>query len=65
MPISLKPGTVVQLKSGGPKMTVVGEHQIMGVPTGQVYCEWFDAKNASGTGAFAETSLKVVTDAGA
>jgi uncharacterized protein YodC (DUF2158 family) len=44
-------------------MTVVGEYQVMGVPTGQVYCEWFDPKNTAGSGAFAETSLKVTTDA--
>jgi uncharacterized protein YodC (DUF2158 family) len=33
---------------------------VMGVPTGQVYCEWFDARNVAKTGAFAESSLKIV-----
>jgi uncharacterized protein YodC (DUF2158 family) len=60
MPISFQPGNVVQLKSGGPVMTVVGEYLVMGVSTGQVYCEWFDNKNVAKTGAFAESSLKIV-----
>lgn len=44
-----KAGDVVQLKSGGPKMTVtqVGKHQIHG-PT--VWCTWFvGTKQESGT----------------
>lgn len=60
MAITLEPGTVVQLKSGGPKMTVIGEHDIMGVETGNVRCEWFDEKNKAASGSFAETSLKVI-----
>jgi uncharacterized protein YodC (DUF2158 family) len=58
--ISLQPGTVVQLKSGGPVMTVGGEFFVLDVPTGQVYCEWFDAKNVSRKGPFAESSLRIV-----
>ena len=56
MAIKFEPGEVVQLKSGGPKMTVVGEYHIMGVETGLVYCEWFENTSAR-TGQFAETSL--------
>jgi uncharacterized protein YodC (DUF2158 family) len=35
-----KPGDVVQLKSGGPSMTVAGEDEI-----GMVICEWFVGTN--------------------
>jgi uncharacterized protein YodC (DUF2158 family) len=59
MAINLKPGTVVELKSGGPKMTVVGENVLMGIETGFVRCEWFE-KSKQMSGAFAETSLKVI-----
>jgi uncharacterized protein YodC (DUF2158 family) len=37
-----KAGDVVQLASGGPKMTVVGD----GTMTGHIYCRWFDDSNA-------------------
>jgi uncharacterized protein YodC (DUF2158 family) len=56
MAIQLKPGTVVQLKSGGPKMTVVREEVRFEKPTGNVVCEWF-AGNDHKTHAFAESSL--------
>ena len=52
-----KSGDVVQLKSGGPKMTVdwVGEGT-MG--SGYVaYCEWFDEKNKVCGKAFPPASL--------
>lgn len=40
-----KPGDVVQVKSGGPSMTVAGEDIV-----GKVICEWFDGKRQmSGT----------------
>jgi uncharacterized protein YodC (DUF2158 family) len=41
---SFKPGDVVQLKSGGPTMTVetVGNHGMTGVPL--VWCSWFEGK---------------------
>lgn len=42
-------------------MTVVGENMVMGIATDQVYCEWFDNKNNAMTGAFSETSLKVIS----
>jgi uncharacterized protein YodC (DUF2158 family) len=35
-----KPGDVVQVKSGGPPMTVAGEDEI-----GMVICEWFVGTN--------------------
>ena len=37
-----KPGDIVQLKSGGPQMTVAGEDQL-----GMVICEWFVGPNAN------------------
>jgi uncharacterized protein YodC (DUF2158 family) len=60
MAIQLKAGTVVQLKSGGPKMTVVGEENIMGVSTGRVFCEWFEGSKPMSQG-FNETSLIVIS----
>lgn len=36
-------GSVVQLKSGGPRMTVVASHTISGWSTVKAWCcEWFD-----------------------
>jgi uncharacterized protein YodC (DUF2158 family) len=34
-----KPGDVVELKSGGPAMTVAGEEEF-----GELMCTWFDGK---------------------
>jgi uncharacterized protein YodC (DUF2158 family) len=34
-----KPGDIVQVKSGGPAMTVAGDDTL-----GRVICEWFDGK---------------------
>lgn len=39
---NLVSGDVVQLKSGGPKMTVKW------VQEGEAYCEWFDNKETKG-----------------
>jgi len=39
---SLNPGNTVQLKSGGPKMTV--SHLEKGTWGDTLYCEWFDGK---------------------
>ena len=40
MPNQFKAGDVVQLKSGGPKMTVTQAGDRLGKPT--VWCAWFD-----------------------
>lgn len=47
-----KPGDVVQVKSGGPPMTVAGEDQL-----GRVICEWFVGTNQK-TGTFNHPVLK-------
>lgn len=47
-----KPGDVVQVKSGGPPMTVAGEDQL-----GMVICEWFVGTNQK-TGTFNHPVLK-------
>jgi uncharacterized protein YodC (DUF2158 family) len=37
-----KIGDIVQLKSGGPKMTISLEDlKVSGTSTGKVHCEWF------------------------
>jgi uncharacterized protein YodC (DUF2158 family) len=50
---SIKEGDTVQLRSGGPIMTAVGESML----PGSWVCEWFDAKNNPKQGQFALTSL--------
>ena len=59
MPESLpfKPGDVVQLKSGGPKMTVSA---VESPPTGkvQIICEWLDADLKRLTAIFTPPVLK-------
>ena len=57
MAISLQPGSVVTLKTGGPEMTVVDE----GHEPGRVRCEWFE-RNEHMSGEFAEASLKRIDD---
>lgn len=61
MAISLQPGTIVQVRSGGPIMTVVGEHSSHGVSMG-VNCEWFDDKMQVKSAPFAETSLRELSE---
>jgi uncharacterized protein YodC (DUF2158 family) len=39
MPDSIKPGSIVQLKSGGPTMTVNWVSEELGVVS--AFCEWF------------------------
>lgn len=53
-------GSVVQLKSGGPKMTVSEVKPWNGIMT--AYCDWFEGSNSK-TNGFPVTSLKVVTEA--
>ena len=52
-------GDVVQLKSGGPPMTVteIGENN------NEVYCEWFDKKGEPQGRHFMIEALKVITAA--
>ena len=57
----IKPGSVVQLKSGGPKMTVSQVADYMG--TQSAWCEWFVQDKApwkQDKNTFALTSLKLV-----
>jgi uncharacterized protein YodC (DUF2158 family) len=53
-----KPGETVRLKSGGPLMTV----QLI-ASDGDVWCEWFDSKQAHQSKGFTPTSL-VADDGG-
>jgi uncharacterized protein YodC (DUF2158 family) len=48
-----KKGDVVQLKSGGPKMTITNPRQT----DGTVFCEWFDKDGDRQNGAFEPESL--------
>jgi len=53
----LKAGSVVQLKSGGPKMTYSGEKD----EDGQLYCQWF-VNDKLQTGYFISDMLIVLED---
>jgi uncharacterized protein YodC (DUF2158 family) len=55
-----KTGTVVQLKSGGPRMTCTGEPDPE--VEGQVHCQWFAGAKLE-TGWFPPESLMVVDGA--
>lgn len=52
----IKPGDVVKVKSGGPKMTVsqVGETSTY---VESAWCNWFDEKNKNQEGVFPLTTL--------
>lgn len=50
----MKPGAVVQLKSGGPKMT------IKWVESSDAYCEWFSGAEVRGA-KFSIAQLELVT----
>lgn len=54
----IQPGDVVQLKSGGPMMTVasVGEAHLTGEMS--VWCEWFDEKKQAQKGTFSLIAVK-------
>lgn len=71
----MKAGDVVQLKSGGQKMTIMGiidnaesplgktmENvlKMSGYQEGDIYCQWFDNKNTLVNGCFKVIMLKVV-----
>ncbi len=51
----LQPGTIVQLKSGGPKMTVKGQD----TPGADVWCLWFAGKRLE-TGCFGVDTLTLI-----
>lgn len=53
-----QPGDVVQLKSGGPKMTVDRVAEFNGVLN--VWCEWFEGTNQK-VGHFPVTSLELAS----
>jgi uncharacterized protein YodC (DUF2158 family) len=55
-----KVGEVVQLKSGGPKMTIgkIGSQSMSGKTADEAKCSWFDEKNKIQEEWFQLTSLK-------
>jgi len=50
---AIKDGDIVQLKSGGPKMTVNGK----GTTSGHVWCTWFDKEGKPQSGEFNPIAL--------
>lgn len=65
-----KTGDVVQLKSGGPEMTVRGYETGINAnlenyeSDTEVVCEWFDDKNQVQQRSFDQDSLDSINDAG-
>jgi uncharacterized protein YodC (DUF2158 family) len=59
MPDEIKVGDVVQLKSGGPNMTVneIGKPGMGGTGPLSAWCSWFDSKGEEKKGTFPLTSL--------
>ncbi len=55
----IKVGDVVELKSGGPKMTVSQVSTTMGSTTLKAWCDWFEGTKKM-QGSFPLTSLKVI-----
>jgi len=55
----IKSGDVVQLKSGGPHMTVSNLHEWQGRT--EANCDWFEGTKPM-SGSFPLTSLEVVTE---
>ncbi len=51
-----KAGDVVQLKSGGPKMTITSVGEYYGTP--MIYCMWFDGPKEQ-SGKFPPDTLKL------
>lgn len=73
--MALATGTVVQLKSGGPEMTIngiIGDTnnpigkttetglKMGGYQNGDAYCQWFDDKNELKSGCFKPSMLDEV-----
>ena len=56
-----KIGDVVQLKSGGPYMTVVSLNENSMTHTGQIKCQWFE-KNRPETCSFPAAALEQVDE---
>jgi uncharacterized protein YodC (DUF2158 family) len=57
-------GAEVQLKSGGPRMTVVGYDEYnLGDPEKTYKCRWFDDKNKLAEDYFTEAALKPAASA--
>lgn len=55
MEIEFNAGNVVQLKSGGPKMTITW------IEDNEAYCEWFDSNENKGS-RFLLSSLSLISD---
>jgi len=55
----MKPGTVVQLNSGGPHMTVSNLHSWQGRQ--EANCDWFEGTRHC-SGSFPVTSLRIVPE---
>jgi uncharacterized protein YodC (DUF2158 family) len=53
MDLAFKPGDVVQLNSGGPRMTVVAVQS-----DGTLQCIWFHEDGKRGNGVFAQVALR-------
>lgn len=45
-------GDIVRLKSGGPKMTVLGPDRDSAPESGNIACKWFDRNGRLNTGSF-------------
>ena len=55
-------GDVVRLKSGGPKMTIVGYGKYGMAAVSESYkCKWFDEKNKLVEDVFTEAELELVS----
>ena len=60
--MDLKPGDVVQLKSGGPKMTISKIGKFAGAPVRiTAVCEWFDGAKKE-KALFEPTSIKIAEE---
>lgn len=54
----MKSGVVVQLKSGGPEMTIA--HEAANMPVPSVVCQWFDNIGVLHTGTIPIASLDII-----